>query len=65
MRIPVSLKNESKNDSLAARGSHQLSEDRGSSDQASAPECSVQRRLGSGANAWIAIPERHFPTEPG
>jgi hypothetical protein len=24
-----------------------------------------QRRLGSGAEAWIAIPDRHFPNEPG
>src|ERR1035438_2370606 len=44
----------------ATRGSHQLSEDGGSSDQGSAPQCSVQRRLGSGAKAWIPIPERHY-----
>src|ERR1017187_1014240 len=43
----------------AARGSHQLSEDRGSSDQGSAPQCCVQRRLGSGAKRWIPVPERH------
>ena len=43
----------------AARGRHQLSEDRGSSDQGSAPQCCVQRRLGSGAKRWIPIPERH------
>src|ERR1035441_7461493 len=43
----------------APRGSHQLSEDRGSSDQGSAPQCCVQRRLGSGAKRWIPIPERH------
>src|SRR4029077_6978326 len=43
----------------AARGSHQLSEDRGSNHQSSAPQCSIQRRLRSGAKTWGPIPKSH------
>jgi hypothetical protein len=65
MRIPVSLKNESKNDSLRPGAAINSARTVAVVTRLPRPSAASNADWASGANAWIAIPECHFPTEPG
>ena len=57
MLMPVSLNNESKNNSVRLGAAINSAKTVAVTTEGSAPECGIQRRLCSGAKTWVPIPE--------